>query len=195
MREAEAKRLKNESLKGRETEARNNSSKNTAILDGQATSNKSTSYKYNPQESSGTRFPIEPPRVNLKNNGYYSHSNSAIHPNAVGHSWSDKLKNDGSGHSVQSRTLSSSQARQGSQVHRPIADGSDYNPKDVGWASNNDSIGYVPKKNRMRFSGPLMPPGANMEDMLKEHERQIQEAVRKARLEKVRTHKNLYNVE
>lgn len=43
----------------------------------------------------------------------------------------------------------------------------------------------------MLFSGPLMPPGGNMEDMLKEHERQIQEAVRKARLEKDRTKKNL----
>lgn len=32
-----------------------------------------------------------------------------------------------------------------------------------------------------------------MEDMLKEHERQIQEAVRKARLEKGRTKKNCYD--
>ncbi|KAL3641481.1 hypothetical protein CASFOL_016449 [Castilleja foliolosa] len=188
------KRLNNESLKGRETESRINSNKNTTIPNGQGTSNKSTSYKYNPQEESGTGFPIEPPRVNLKNNEYYSHSNSEIHPNAMGHSWSDKLKDDGSGRSIQTRTLSSTEASQGPQVHQPIVDGSDYNPKEVGLTSNNDSIGYVPKKNRMRFSGPLMPPGANMEDMLKEHERQIQEAVRKARLEKV-TYKNLYNDE
>lgn len=40
-----------------------------------------------------------------------------------------------------------------------------------------------------------MPPGGNMEDMLREHERQIQEAVRKARLEKERTKKNLYDYE
>lgn len=38
-----------------------------------------------------------------------------------------------------------------------------------------------------------MPPGGNMEDMLKEHERQIQEAVRKARLDKARTKKNCYD--
>ncbi|CAN6349205.1 unnamed protein product [Urochloa humidicola] len=38
------------------------------------------------------------------------------------------------------------------------------------------------KYKRIHYSGPLMPPGGNMEDMLKEHERHIQEAVRKARL-------------
>lgn len=35
-----------------------------------------------------------------------------------------------------------------------------------------------------------MPPGGNMEDILKEHERQIQHAVRKARLEKSGTNNN-----
>lgn len=35
-----------------------------------------------------------------------------------------------------------------------------------------------------------MPPGANVDDMLKEHERQIQEAVRKARIEKARSVQN-----
>jgi len=46
------------------------------------------------------------------------------------------------------------------------------------------------KKNRMHYSGPLMPPGGNIEDMMKEHERRIQEAVRKSRLEKSATKKN-----
>ncbi|KAF8658041.1 hypothetical protein HU200_059505 [Digitaria exilis] len=41
------------------------------------------------------------------------------------------------------------------------------------------------KYKRIHYSGPLMPPGGNIEDMLKEHERHIQEAVRKARLGKV----------
>lgn len=36
----------------------------------------------------------------------------------------------------------------------------------------------------MHCSGPLMPPGGNIEDMMKDHERRIQEAVRKSRLEK-----------
>ncbi|KAL6906207.1 hypothetical protein ACP4OV_003808 [Aristida adscensionis] len=42
------------------------------------------------------------------------------------------------------------------------------------------------KYRRIHYSGPLMPPGGNIEDMLKEHERQIQDAVRKARLGKGR---------
>ena len=37
-----------------------------------------------------------------------------------------------------------------------------------------------------------MPPGGNLEEMLKEHEKQIQLAVRKARLDKVKT-KKAYN--
>lgn len=52
---------------------------------------------------------------------------------------------------------------------------------------------YVPKKSRLLCSGPLVPPGGSMEDMLKEHEWHIQEAVRKARLEKGRTKKNCYD--
>ena len=57
-----------------------------------------------------------------------------------------------------------------------------------------DFQGYGPKKkNRIHYSGPLVPPGGNLEDMLKEHERQIQQAVRKARLDKARTNKGYDN--
>lgn len=34
-----------------------------------------------------------------------------------------------------------------------------------------------------------MPPGGNLEEMLKEHEKQIQHAVRKARIDKAKTKK------
>lgn len=53
---------------------------------------------------------------------------------------------------------------------------------------NKDSTatGYFAKKNRIHYSGPLMPPGGNLDEMLNEHERQIQQAVRKARLDKGR---------
>ncbi|KAG9136718.1 hypothetical protein Leryth_004492 [Lithospermum erythrorhizon] len=53
---------------------------------------------------------------------------------------------------------------------------------------------YVPRRNRLQFSGPLMRPGGNMEEMLNEHEKQIQEAVRKARLDKIKTKKNLLSL-
>lgn len=35
-----------------------------------------------------------------------------------------------------------------------------------------------------------MPPGGNLEDLLKEHEKQIQQAVRKSRVEKSASRKN-----
>ncbi|XP_077224053.1 putative serine/threonine-protein kinase At1g54610 [Tasmannia lanceolata] len=53
-----------------------------------------------------------------------------------------------------------------------------------------DNKGYGSKKNRIHYSGPLLPPGGNMDEMLKEHEKQIQQAVRKARLDKAKTKKN-----
>lgn len=39
----------------------------------------------------------------------------------------------------------------------------------------------------MHYSGPLMPPGGNIEEILKEHEWQIQQAVRRARLDKAKS--------
>lgn len=36
----------------------------------------------------------------------------------------------------------------------------------------------------MNYSGPLVSAGGNLDQMLKEHERQIQVAVRKARVDK-----------
>ncbi|KAK3136331.1 hypothetical protein QOZ80_5BG0431880 [Eleusine coracana subsp. coracana] len=47
-----------------------------------------------------------------------------------------------------------------------------------------DTVNNGRKFRRIHYSGPLMPPGGNIEDMLKEHERHIQEAVRKARIGK-----------
>ncbi|CAN6232081.1 unnamed protein product [Urochloa humidicola] len=58
-------------------------------------------------------------------------------------------------------------------------------------AMRDTSTGFGGKK-RIHYSGPLMPPGGNMDDMLKEHERQIQQAVRKSRVEKERTNRHHY---
>ncbi|URE41686.1 kinase family [Musa troglodytarum] len=52
------------------------------------------------------------------------------------------------------------------------------------------SKGYGPRNKKIHYSGLLMPTGGNVEDMLKEHERQIQQVVRKARLDKVKSKKN-----
>ncbi|GMP39460.1 hypothetical protein CsSME_00010283 [Camellia sinensis var. sinensis] len=57
-------------------------------------------------------------------------------------------------------------------------------------APGNESMRvYAPKKNRIHYSGPLLPSGGNIEEMLKEHERKIQLAVRKAHLDSVKTKK------
>ncbi|KAG4166211.1 hypothetical protein ERO13_A13G117200v2 [Gossypium hirsutum] len=52
-------------------------------------------------------------------------------------------------------------------------------------ASNEDpASGYAPRKTKIQYSGPMVPPGGNIEDILKEHVRQIQQVIRKARLDK-----------
>eukprot|EP00258_Populus_trichocarpa_P037045 XP_024453064.1 probable serine/threonine-protein kinase At1g09600 [Populus trichocarpa] len=48
----------------------------------------------------------------------------------------------------------------------------------------DSTTGYSTKKSHVHYSGPLVPRGGNIEEMLKEHEKQIQRAVRKARLDK-----------
>ncbi|KAK6121263.1 hypothetical protein DH2020_044966 [Rehmannia glutinosa] len=55
-----------------------------------------------------------------------------------------------------------------------------------------NTTGYALKKTRMHYSGPLLPPGGSVEEMLKEHEKQIQIAVRKAR-DKNKTRKGQFD--
>ncbi|KAJ0237673.1 serine/threonine-protein kinase [Hirschfeldia incana] len=56
-------------------------------------------------------------------------------------------------------------------------------PKDS--TKDKESIrGHGEKTEKMNYSGPLVSTGGNLDEMLKEHERQIQVAVRKARADK-----------
>ncbi|TVU43713.1 hypothetical protein EJB05_10201 [Eragrostis curvula] len=64
--------------------------------------------------------------------------------------------------------------------------------KDDATANKEPTVANGVKKNRIHYSGPLMPPGVNMDEILREHERQIQQAVRRARLDKG---KGKHNVE
>lgn len=50
------------------------------------------------------------------------------------------------------------------------------------------SQAYAPKNGHIHYSGPLR--GENLDEMLKEHERQIQQVFRKARLDKVKINKS-----
>ncbi|KAL2327647.1 hypothetical protein Fmac_021074 [Flemingia macrophylla] len=57
-----------------------------------------------------------------------------------------------------------------------------------GRGSNKDVVlvGYGSKGHKIHYSGPLLVPSSNMDQMLKDHDRQIQEAVRRARLDKAK---------
>ncbi|KAL6961940.1 [pyruvate dehydrogenase (acetyl-transferring)] kinase [Sarracenia purpurea var. burkii] len=206
LREEEARRRKAESVKGRVPESvrgpRERKDVPTPEFDvqGQVTlqgdSNpKSISVKYNPQEDGGSGFPIDPPRGHGKNG--FSHSASMVHPSVAGYRWTKKVKEDegriGLGRTIDSTGHGTDLRRQTSYMPREAAGMSNTYCKKDEPPSGKDSRVYVPNKSRIHCSGPLMPPGGNMEDMLKEHERQIQEAVRKSRLDKARTNRNCYD--
>lgn len=50
-------------------------------------------------------------------------------------------------------------------------------------------LGYGSKGHKIHYSGPLIMPSSNMDQMLKDHDRQIQEAVRRARIDKAKVRK------
>ncbi|XP_010500934.1 PREDICTED: probable serine/threonine-protein kinase At1g54610 [Camelina sativa] len=50
-------------------------------------------------------------------------------------------------------------------------------------------LGYGSKGHKIHYSGPLVVPSGNMDQVLKDHDRHIQEAVRRARIDKARVRK------
>ncbi|KAJ4909505.1 Protein kinase superfamily protein [Raphanus sativus] len=133
------------------------------------------SHKFKTDEEGGTGFRIEPPRRGIQQNGY-GHASSMVHPSVANTEW-----NRGGG-SIKRQT----NAELKSRISQTGASSGDSCRR----VSNRDySTGNGPRKNRIHYSGPLLPPGGNLEEMLKEHERQIQQAVRKARVEKSASNK------
>ncbi|URE10554.1 kinase family [Musa troglodytarum] len=179
---------------------------------------KSISEKYDPQDETGSGFPIEPP-VETARNGL---SHTGVHPRALEPSWTRK-PNQEQLRQVPSRTSSSVWVPNGPHLKpqmscRPQPGAADFsdisgslaarnaaksrrNRLDMGEPAQKHALdrkddpvgvkdpapGYGTRMRRIQYSGPLMPPGGNIEDMLKEHERQIQQAVRKSRIDKVKT--------
>ncbi|XP_039041928.1 probable serine/threonine-protein kinase At1g09600 [Hibiscus syriacus] len=161
LRNEEAIRKREEAVKGRGAE-----SVRLPELIAQGQSKPGTTLKYDHPSASAIR--IDPCKVASQNG--FSHSSSMIHPSAV-----ELLNKAGCTRNTRNFRKQNSM--------KPQAVNTSYKQDDG--ASNKDQASvYVPKKNRIHCSGPLVPPGGNIEDMLKEHERQIQEAVRKARIEK-----------
>ncbi|XP_054812321.1 probable serine/threonine-protein kinase At1g54610 [Prosopis cineraria] len=60
--------------------------------------------------------------------------------------------------------------------------------KEEARGNNKDPIpvGYGSKGHKIHYSGPLLVPSSNTDQMLKDHDRQVQEAVRRARLDKAK---------
>ncbi|OMO78983.1 hypothetical protein COLO4_24593 [Corchorus olitorius] len=176
-RNEEARRERAESVKGRGPESVRRGSRDyngartpEFIAPGQSMT--STSHNYNHVENGASGYRIDPHKVTSQNG--LSHSSSMIHPRIVG-----SLNKAGSTKNCYDlRTQASLRTQAASTSHNRAS------------SNNEPASGYVPKKTRINYSGPLMPPGGNIDDILKEHERQIQQAVRKARLEKSGTSKN-----
>jgi serine/threonine protein kinase len=65
------------------------------------------------------------------------------------------------------------------------------NQEENGRSNKKDPIllGYGSKGHKIHYSGPLVVPSGNMDQVLKDHDRHIQEAVRRARIDKARVKK------
>ncbi|KAK8582754.1 hypothetical protein V6N13_069523 [Hibiscus sabdariffa] len=64
------------------------------------------------------------------------------------------------------------------------------NVKDEQPSSKESAVGYVSTNNQIHYSGPLLHRGVNLEEMLKEHERRVHNAFRRARSEKTKSKTN-----
>ncbi|KAH0452411.1 hypothetical protein IEQ34_019710 [Dendrobium chrysotoxum] len=172
---------------------------------------KSTSEKYSPLEEVGSGFPIDPPRGAPHG---LSHSNTTLHPSAFGKNddirtipnqasstmWAPNVPRLRSQRSYMPQNsggmdFTNSKSSMSSTYNRiDVAESSEKQhvlDRPSSTYKGDDKVGakeavmsYGGKNKRIHYSGPLMPPGGNIEELLKEHERQIQQAVRKARLDK-----------
>ncbi|XP_062099909.1 probable serine/threonine-protein kinase At1g09600 [Humulus lupulus] len=193
LRNEEARRRRADTVKGRGPESVRRGSRDANQLptpefeDDEDTSMqkhsnaKTSSHKYSsPPEDGGSGFRMEPPRGERQNG--YAHSSSMVHPSAaVGSSRSKTVDNS---------TRNKLRAQRFQKYLAPAESSM------ISSAKRNETMHAKEsemKKSRIHYSGPLVPPGGNLEDVLKEHERQIQQAVRKARLDKARTNKGYDN--
>ncbi|KAJ0800925.1 putative protein-serine/threonine kinase CMGC-CDK-CRK7-CDK9 family [Helianthus annuus] len=174
---------------------------------------KSSSEKFNHDEDGGSGFPIEPSRGSFNNgiyNSRFKQPEKSDEPQ-IGPDSSHHYKHRGAQLSRFSNSLawhgsSRLDHSKGTSAHWPEdrPNGKYHQLNDAESSSHlmlddpNSSYkkhehapvkGFAPKKNRIHYSGPLVPQGGNMDEMLKEHERQIQHAVRKARLDKTKAKK------
>ncbi|CAO2834189.1 unnamed protein product [Amaranthus hypochondriacus] len=192
LRDEEARRKKAEAVKGRRPESvrrGQRESKPTPEYDADgdvSLQGQKGSRNYNPQGNGVTAYTVDAQRRNTGNG--LSHCTTMVHPSSIGASWNKKAKDENDFHHAPGKTRSSYKNGPESRSLKPVmapaeSDLSNMSYGRDDWASSKEN-GYMPKKNRIHYSGPLIPPGKNLEDMLKEHEKLIQQAVRKSRMEK-----------
>ncbi|XP_076960064.1 putative serine/threonine-protein kinase At1g09600 [Bidens hawaiensis] len=173
---------------------------------------KISSEKFTHEEDGGSGFPIEPSRGSLNNGNYNTRlkqpkksdephsgpdsSHHYKHRGAQLSRFSNSLAWHGSSRLDHSKGTSAHwpEDRSNGKYHQLNDTESSHLMLDDPNSSykKHEHVpgkGFAQKKNRIHYSGPLVPPGGNMDEMLKEHERQIQHAVRKARLDKTKTKK------
>ncbi|CAI0556739.1 unnamed protein product [Linum tenue] len=192
-REEEARRKMAEAIKMRGPESAKGQRNDRDSLPGKGQGKATSSNSHNYEDAANGGYRVEPLaagggmvmiRPNVGAGGSYTHSSSMIHPsltNKNDFSTASTVRNRNNSTMSELRTQKSMASQQ--TVDMTVTwrkngnrnGGSSFNIKD-------SSVVYVPpRKNRIHYSGPLMPAGGNMEELLKEHERQIQQAVRKAR--------------
>ncbi|KAJ0977219.1 hypothetical protein J5N97_012693 [Dioscorea zingiberensis] len=153
---------------------------------------KSNSEKYNQLES-GSSFSNQPPRGPAADR--FFHSGQLVHPGVCGSSLNTKTE---SGLQLipnrSSSTLKASNDRQlrtqtSSVYQGGGADLSNLSGLAGARGQNMEPTIVHPSKNNILYSGPLVRPGENVEQMLKEHEWKIQQAIRKSQLDKTKKEK------
>ncbi|KAJ0579902.1 putative protein-serine/threonine kinase CMGC-CDK-CRK7-CDK9 family [Helianthus annuus] len=112
----------------------------------------------------------------------FAYYNSEIHQSALG-TLTNNLKDDAIGTSLRMVLLNMDPAQKRPMTNMHPAQESESTKNNNGHSKN--TLSHAKKISRV-YSGPLIRPGGNTEDMLKAHERHIQAAVRKARAEKAK---------
>ncbi|KAM7470311.1 hypothetical protein LguiA_008494 [Lonicera macranthoides] len=171
---------------------------------------KSNSEKFNPEEDGGSGFPLGPSKGLLQNGVVHGRSGQPVNMNGNGaelmgwRAYNKSVIHGGSSRFDHLGRETNNAHMQWPEEHsngsyNPLTDGESSHSlldrakstyKQNGHSPGKESLmGHGSKKNRFNYSGPLIPDG-NMDEMLKEHEKRIQHAVRKARLDKSKTKKN-----
>lgn len=181
----------------------------------QASNNRSRSEKFNPHpEEVASGFPIDPPRSssqafepNRESQGNImvphkraSHSGPLTRRSASAkgrRNYQDPSQKVSSiAGFTATRTTGASQQetfRGMSRLPGSFKEASEEaNQEENGRSNKKDPIllGYGSKGHKIHYSGPLVVPSGNMDQVLKDHDRHIQEAVRRARIDKARVKKH-----